>query len=127
MKYDSILLYTIFTLVHIAIKKIYKMSSLFFNGISTFSVYLSNMSSITRIFIIALHLNPVVVNGMRTIYPRGLNRGSVRSSRERVDSWIRYKTAKEDRRSDQPKRLEYNNENEDNMPNTLSDKKRYYF
>ena len=61
-------------------------------------------------------------HGLRTEFPhpRGLNRGF--SSNFLVDSRVRHKTSEECRRTYRPKHCEYNNEDEDNSPNTSSDK-----
>ena len=56
-----------------------------------------------------------MVNGIRTIHPRGLNK--------RFVSKFRVETPEESWRMQWPKRCEYNNEVEDNSLNTLSDKK----
>ena len=52
--------------------------------------------------------------------PRRLIKGI--SSKFCVGPWVRYETHEEDRRTHQPKR-EYDNEDEDSSPYTLSDKK----
>ena len=61
-----------------------------------------------------------MVNGIRTIYPRRLNKGFC--SKFRVGSTDRHKRPKEDRRLHRPKRCKYNNEDEDNCSNILNDK-----
>ena len=62
-----------------------------------------------------------MVNEIKTSYLCGFNKG--RSSKFRVDSWVRQKTSEEGRRTYQPKRCEYNNEDENNSPKTLDDKR----
>ena len=57
---------------------------------------------------------------IRTGDPRGFNKG--RSSKFRESSRVR-QTPEEGRRIYRPKRCENNNENEDNSPKTLNDKK----
>ena len=71
-----------------------------------------------RILTTAKHMYPVRVNGVRTIYPSGLNKGFC------VGSRVRHETPKEGREMHRPKHRSYNNEDEDNSLNTLSDKKR---
>ena len=60
-------------------------------------------------------------NGIRTIYPHGLNKGF--GLKFRVGSRIRQETHKEGRRMRWLKRFEYNNKGEDETLNTLNDKK----
>ena len=58
-----------------------------------------------------------MVNGIRASDPRGLNKG--RGSKFPVSSRVRQETPEEGRRSYQPKRFEYNNED---ILKTLNDK-----
>ena len=60
-----------------------------------------------------------MVNGIRTIYPCGLNKGF---EWKLCMSRIRHEPPEEGRSIHQPKRCEYNKD-EDNSPNTLDDKK----
>ena len=59
----------------------------------------------------------VMVNGIRAIELHGLNKG--RGSKLRVQQ----ETPEEGRRTYRPKCCEYNNNDEDNSPKTLNDKK----
>ena len=61
-----------------------------------------------------------MANGIRTGDPRGFNKG--RSSKYRVGSRVR-QTPEEGRRTYRLKRCTNNNEDEDNSPKTLNDKK----
>ena len=65
-------------------------------------------------------LYPVMINGVRTIYLRGLNKEFV--SKFSVGPWVRHETPEESRRMHRPKRYNYNNEDEDNSPNTMTDR-----
>ena len=56
-----------------------------------------------------------MINKIGTIYPCGLNKGFC------IDSWVRHEAPEEGRRTCRPKRLEYNNEDEVNCLNILSD------
>ena len=58
-----------------------------------------------------------MVSGIRMIYTRGFNKKSLKF---RVCSRVWHETPEEGRRIHKPKHCEYNNE--DNSPNTLSDK-----
>ena len=58
-----------------------------------------------------------MVNGIGTIYPSGLNKGF--GSRFCVGTRVRHETPEEVRRTYEPKRCEYNNDDEDNSPNIL--------
>ena len=60
-----------------------------------------------------------MVNRIIRIYPRGLDKGI--NSRLSVDCRFRHETNEEGRKTDRPKRYEY--EDEGNNPNILSDKK----
>ena len=60
-----------------------------------------------------------MVNGIRTDYPRGFNKG--RSSKFCVGSRVR-QTPEEGRRTYRRKRCGINNKDEDNSPKTLNDK-----
>ena len=62
-----------------------------------------------------------MVNGIRTIYFRRLNKGF--GSEFRVGSQDVYETTEESQRMHQPKPCEYNNKDEDNSPNKLNEKK----
>ena len=62
-----------------------------------------------------------MVNRIRTMNPRGLNKGF--SSKFFLSSRVRHDTPEEGRRVYRPKRCMHNNEDEDNSPNILSDKK----
>ena len=59
-------------------------------------------------------------NGISTIYQCGLNKGF--SSKFCVGSRVRHETPEEGRRTYRPKCWEYNNGDEDNSSNILSDK-----
>ena len=61
-----------------------------------------------------------MVNGIRTIYSYGLNKEF--GSRFYVGSWVQQDTSEDSWRIYQPKCCEYNNEDEDNSPNILSEK-----
>ena len=65
-----------------------------------------------------------MVNGVRTIYTRGLNK--VFSLRFCVGFRVRHDTLEEGQRIFRPKRCEYSNEDEDNIVNILRDKKSKY-
>ena len=56
-----------------------------------------------------------MVNGIRTIYSCGLNKGF--SSGFYVGSPVRYEKPEEGQITYRPKRYEYNNDNEDNISN----------
>ena len=60
-----------------------------------------------------------MVNRIRASDPRG--------SKFRVGSRVRQELPGEDRRTDQPKRCEYNNKNKNNSPKTLNDKEEKKF
>ena len=61
-----------------------------------------------------------MVNGIRTIYTDGLNKGF--SSKFHLSSSVQQETPEEGgRRMHWLKLCEYNNEDEDNSPNTLND------
>ena len=60
-----------------------------------------------------------MVNGIRTMYPRGFNK--VFGSKFRVSSRVRQEKPEEDRRTHQPKCCEYNNQDKDNSSNTHCD------
>ena len=62
-----------------------------------------------------------MINRSGTVYPFGSNKGF--SSIFWVDSWIRHETPEEGRRIYQPKRSDYNNKDEVNSPNILSNNK----
>ena len=62
-----------------------------------------------------------MVNGIRTPYLRGLNKGF--GSKFCIGSLVRLKRP-ESRTTHQPKRSEFNNEDENNSPNTVSNKKK---
>ena len=59
-------------------------------------------------------------NGIITIYPQAKNKELC--LKFRVGSGVRHKTPKEARKAYWPKRCVYNNEDENNRPNLLSDK-----
>ena len=59
-----------------------------------------------------------MVNRNETVYPRGSNKGF--SSSFYVDSWVRSETPEEGRRTYQVKCCEYNNKDEVNSSNILS-------
>ena len=59
-----------------------------------------------------------MANGIRTVDPRGFNKG--RSSKFREGSRLR-QTPEEGRRTYRPKRCGNNNKDEDNSPKTLND------
>ena len=61
-----------------------------------------------------------MVNGIRTIYPRGLSKGF--GLKFCVGSRVRHETPEEGRRMHRLKRCEYNEKDEDDSPNRLSDK-----
>ena len=61
-----------------------------------------------------------MVNGIRTIYHIGLNKGF--GSKFGVGTRLRHETPKEGRRTHRPKHCEYKIESEDNSLITLSDK-----
>ena len=61
-----------------------------------------------------------MVNEIRTIYARELNKGI--GSMFRVSSRVRQDTPEEGWRTHRPKRCEYTNKIEDNSPNTLNNK-----
>ena len=61
-----------------------------------------------------------MVNGIRTIYSRGLNKEF--GSRFRVGSRVRQKTPEGGQKMHRPKGCEYNYKDESNIPNTLSNK-----
>ena len=61
-----------------------------------------------------------MVNGIRKIYLYGLREGF--SSKFCVGSWFRHDTPEESQRVYRPKLSEYNNEDENNTPNILSNK-----
>ena len=61
-----------------------------------------------------------MVNGTRTIYLQGLNKGF--GSKFCVNSRVRHETLEEGRRKHRPKRSEHNNEGEDKRLNIPSDK-----
>ena len=61
-----------------------------------------------------------MVNGIRTIYFHGLDKGL--GSRFCVGFGVRLKTPEDSRRMHWTKHYEYNNEDEDISPNTLNDK-----
>ena len=61
-----------------------------------------------------------MVNRIGTVYSRELNKGF--SLRFCVDTRLGHETPDEDRRTYRPKRSDYNNEDEINSPNILSDK-----
>ena len=61
-----------------------------------------------------------MVNGIRVIDPRGLNKEC--GSKFRVGSRVRPETPEEGRRTHRPERCEYNNKDEDSSPKTLNDK-----
>ena len=63
-----------------------------------------------------------MVNGIRTVDPRGLNKG--RGSKFRVGSRVQQKTPEDGRRTYRPKRCEYDNKDEDNSLKTLNDIKK---
>ena len=65
-----------------------------------------------------------MVNGIRTIYPHGLNKEL--SWKFCVGSQVCHETPEEGQRIYQPKCCEYNNKDEDNSPNVLSDKNNSY-
>ena len=60
-----------------------------------------------------------MVNGIRTIYCCGLDKGF--SSKFCVGSQVWQETSKEGQRMHQPKHCEYENKDEDNSLNTLND------
>ena len=60
----------------------------------------------------------VMVIGITTIYPHGLNK----SSKFCVGSQVQHKTLEEGQRMHRLKYCRYNNEDEDNSPNIISDK-----
>ena len=62
-----------------------------------------------------------MVNGIRTIYFRGLNNGF--GSKFYAGSQVWLETPEEVQKTYWSKRCEYNNEDEDNCPITLSGKK----
>ena len=66
-----------------------------------------------------------MINRIRTICPRGLNKGF--SLKFCVGSRVRYQTFYESRRAYLPKRCECNNEDENNSPNILSIKKTFNY
>ena len=61
-----------------------------------------------------------MVNGIRTIYSRGLNEGF--SSKFSIGSHVQYEMPEEGQRIYWLKHCKYNNEDEDYSPNILSDK-----
>ena len=65
-----------------------------------------------------------MINGLRTINLKGLDKGY--SSKFCVGSQIQHNTPEEGQRMHWLKHCEYNNEDEPNIPNTLSDKNWYY-
>ena len=60
-----------------------------------------------------------MVNRIETFYPCGSNKGF--SLRFCVDSRVRHETPEEGRTTYRPKRWDYNNKDEVNSPNILSD------
>ena len=71
-----------------------------------------------RLRVNMLQLYLVMINRIGTVYPWGSNKGF--SLRFCVDSWVQHKTPEEGRRTYQPKRCEYNNKDDINSPNILS-------
>ena len=65
-----------------------------------------------------------MINRIRTLYHKGLNKGF--GSNFCVGNQVWFETPEEGWRMHQPKHYEYNNEDEDNSPNILSDKKYMY-
>ena len=63
---------------------------------------------------------PVLVNGIRKIYPNGLNKGF--TLKFHADSWVWQETPEEGERPHWLKCCEYNNKDEDNSLNTRNDK-----
>ena len=63
-----------------------------------------------------------MVNGIKTIYPQGLNNGF--GSKFSIGSQVWQEVPEESWRIYQLKQCEYNNKDEDNSPNTLNDKKK---
>ena len=63
-----------------------------------------------------------MVNGIRTIYSRRLNKGF--RSRFFEGSLVQHEKPEEGRTTHGPKRCKYNNKEKDNSPNTLNDKKK---
>ena len=61
-----------------------------------------------------------MVNGFKIIYLRGLNKGF--TLRFCVGSRVQHEAPNEGRRTYCPKRCEYNNDDEGNIPNILRDK-----
>ena len=61
-----------------------------------------------------------MVNGIRTIYPCGLNKGF--NLKFCLESRVQHEAAQEGRSTHRLKHCEYNNEDEDNCWNTLNDK-----
>ena len=68
----------------------------------------------------SLTFYPIIVKRTKTIYHRKLNKEF--SSKFCVGSWVWHNTPEDGRRGYRLKRSEYNNENEGNCPNILSDK-----
>ena len=64
-----------------------------------------------------------MIYGIRTIYPRGSNKGF--NLKFSVGSRVRHNIHDEGQKAYRPKRCEYNNEDKDNCPNILCDKKKY--
>ena len=62
-----------------------------------------------------------MVNEIRKIYPDGLNKGFI--LRFCIGSWVQHETPEKVWSRYQPKCYQYNNEDEDNCPNFLSDEK----
>ena len=84
--------------------------------------YLSKFLNETWSF---LSLRIFVVNGIRTMYSSGLIKGF--SSKFCMGSYVQNETPEEGWRMHQLKRCVYNNEDEDNSLNILSDKTEMYW
>ena len=67
----------------------------------------------------SLTLDQVIINGLRTIYPCGLDKGF--SLKFCVGSRVQHEPPEQGQKAYKPK-CEYNNEDEDNSPNILGDK-----
>ena len=61
-----------------------------------------------------------MVNGIRTMYPRGLNKGF--APKFYVGSRVRHETTEECRMTYRSRRYEYNNKDKNNSPNTLNNR-----